>query len=83
MAIAALLVHAGAWRDAGPRRRFAPTMQALARADAGTSPAALIQAAHSLLSVLTQQPLTQSPAVAATASRLRRLLDPDHRPAMS
>jgi anti-anti-sigma factor len=83
MAIAALLVHADAWRDADPRRQFAPALQALARADAGTSHAALIQSAHSLLSVLTHQPLTHSPAVAATASRLRRLLDPDHRPAMS
>jgi len=83
MAVAALLVHADAWRDADPRRQFAPAMQALARAYAGTSHAALIQAAHSLLSVLTQEPLTHSPAVAATASRLRRLLDPDHRPAMS
>jgi hypothetical protein len=66
-----------------PRRQFAPALRALARAYAGTSQASLTQAAHSLLSVLTRQPLTYFPAVAATASRLRHLLDPDHRPAPS
>jgi len=75
-ATAAVLTHAGARRDAGPCRRFTPALHALARACAGTSHAALTQAAHSLLSILTRQPLTYSPAVAATASRLRRLLDP-------
>ena len=72
-------MHADAWRDADPRRRFTPALSALARAYAGTSHAALTQAADSLLSILTRQPLTHSPAVAATASRLRRLLDPDRR----
>lgn len=80
-AVTALLGHADAWRDADPRRRFTPTLDALARACAGTSNAALIQAAHSLLSVLTREPLTHSPEVAAGASRLRRLLDPDSRAA--
>ena len=80
-AITALLAHAGAWRDADPRRRFTPALQALARACAGTSDAALIRAAQSLLSVLAREPLTHSPQVAATASRLRRLLDPDPGPA--
>src|SRR5713101_6626057 len=75
-AIAAVLMHADAWRDADPCRRFTPALHALARAYASTSQAALTQAAHSRLSVLTRQPLTYSPAVAATASRLRRLLDP-------
>ncbi len=75
-ATAAVLTHAGARRDAGPCRRFTPALHALARACAGTSHAALTQAAHSLMSILTRQPLTYSPAVAATASRLRRLLDP-------
>lgn len=75
-ATAAVFMHAGAWRDADPCRRFTPALHALARAYAGTSHAALTHAAHSLLSVLTRQPLTCSPAVAATASRLRRLLDP-------
>ena len=75
-ATAAMLMHAGAWRDADPCRRFTPALHALARAYAGTSHAALTQAAHSLLSILTRQPLTYSPAVAATASRLRRFLDP-------
>ena len=82
-AIAAVLMHADAWRDADPRRQFTPALHALARAYAGTSHPALTQAAHSLLSVLTRQPLTHSPAVAATASRLRRLLDPDRRPALT
>ena len=76
-AATALLAHAGAWRDADPRRRFTPALQALARACAGTSDAALIRAAQSLLSVLAREPLTHSPQVAATASRLRHLLDPD------
>lgn len=80
-AITALLAHADAWRDADPRRRFTPALQALARASAGTSNAALIRAAQSLLSVLAREPLTHSPQVAATASRLRRLLDPDPGPA--
>jgi len=72
-AVAAILASADAWRDADPRRRFSPALRALARADAGTSHAALIQAARSLLSVLSREPLTYSPAVAATAGRLRRL----------
>lgn len=80
-AVTALLAHADAWRDADPRRRFTPALQALARACAGTSDAALIRAAQSLLSVLAREPLTHSPQVAATASRLRRLLDPDPGPA--
>jgi anti-anti-sigma factor len=72
-AVAAILDSADAWRDADPRRRFSPALRALARADAGTSHAALVQAARSLLSVLSREPLTYSPAVAATAGRLRRL----------
>ncbi len=72
-AVAALLASADAWRDADPRRRFSPALRALAQADAGTSHAALVQAARSLLSVLSREPLTYSPAVAATAGRLRRL----------
>ena len=76
VAITALLEHADAWRDADPRRRFTPALQALAGACAGTSNAALIRAAQSLLAVLAREPLTHSPPVAATAGRLRRLLDP-------
>jgi anti-anti-sigma factor len=83
MAIAAVLLHGDAWRDADPRRQFAPALHDLAQAYAGTSQGALTRAAHSLLSVLTRQPLTHSPAVAVTASRLRRLLDPGTRPAPS
>ena len=81
-AIAALLQHADAWRDADPGRRFTRALHALARAYAGTSHLALTQAAHALLSVLARQPLSHSPAVAATASRLRRLLDSDRQPAL-
>lgn len=80
-AITALLAHADAWHDADPRRRFAAALQALARASAGTSNAALIRAAQSLLSVLAREPLTHSPHVAATATHLRRLLDPGPGPA--
>jgi anti-sigma B factor antagonist len=72
-AVDALLASADAWRDADPRRRFSPALRALAQADAGTSHTALTQAARSLLSVLGREPLTYSPAVAATAGRLRRL----------
>ena len=75
-AIAALLASADAWRDADPCRRFAPALRALAQAHAGTSQAALVQASQSLLSVLREEPLTYSPAVAATASRLRGLFSP-------
>ena len=75
-AVDALLAHADAWRDADPHRRFAPALRALTQAHAGTSYAAMIQAAQSLLSVLGREPLTYSPAVAATASRLRRLFSP-------
>jgi hypothetical protein len=81
LAIAAVLMHAGAWRDADPRRQFTPCLQALARAYAGASHTALTQAAQSLLLMLDRRPLTPSPAVAATASRLRRLLDPGRRSA--
>ncbi|HEX6450342.1 MAG TPA: anti-sigma factor antagonist [Trebonia sp.] len=80
-AITALLAHADAWRDADPRRRFTPALQALARACDGTSNAALNRAAQSLLAVLAREPLTHSPQVAATASRLRHLLDPEPGPA--
>jgi anti-anti-sigma factor len=75
-AVAALLANADAWRDADPRRRFSPALRALAQAHAGTSYAAVAQAAQSLLSVLVREPLTYSPAVAATASRLRGLFSP-------
>jgi anti-sigma B factor antagonist len=78
-AIAALLANADAWRDADPRRRFAPALGALAQAQAGASHATLVQAAQSLLAVLGREPLTYSPAVAATAGRLRGLFLPGPR----
>ena len=81
-AVAALLADADAWRDADPRRRFSLSLRALAQAHAGNSHAALVQAARSLLVVLGREPLTYSPVVAATASRLRRLFPTGRRPAM-
>jgi anti-anti-sigma factor len=81
-AVAALLANADAWHDADPHRRFSPALRALAQAYAGNSHPALVQAARSLLSVLGREPLTYSPIVAATASRLRRLFPVGRRPAM-
>jgi anti-anti-sigma factor len=80
-AVADLLASADAWRDADPRRRFSLALRALAQAYAGNSHAALVQAARSLLLVLGREPLTHSPAVAATASRLRRLFPAGRQPA--
>jgi anti-anti-sigma factor len=81
-AIAALLANTDAWRDADPRRQFAPALRALAQAHAGASYAAMTQATQSLLAVLSKEPLTYSPAVAATASRLRGLFPPGPQLAM-
>ena len=81
-AVAALLASADDWRDADPRRRFSPALRALAQADAGNSQPALVLAARSLLLVLGREPLTHSPVVAATASRLRRLFPAGRRTVM-
>jgi len=75
-AVAALLACADAWHDADPRRRFTPALRAMDRARHGTDNTALDSAARSLLSTLARHPLTPSPAVAATATRLRRVLNP-------
>ncbi|HEX3515237.1 MAG TPA: STAS domain-containing protein [Trebonia sp.] len=75
-AVADLLANADAWHDADPQRRFSPALRALAQAYAGSSYAVMAQAAQSLLSVLSREPLTHSPAVAATAGRLRELFPP-------
>jgi anti-sigma B factor antagonist len=80
-AVAALLAHADEWHDADPRRRFTPALRAMARAGDGTDDAAVDTAARSMLSALARHPLTHSPAVAATASRLRRVVSPASRPA--
>jgi anti-sigma B factor antagonist len=80
-AVAALLACADAWRDADPRRRFTPALRAMARARDGIDDTALDRAARSLLSALARHPLNPSPAVAATATRLRRVLNPAPRPA--
>ena len=73
-AVTALLAHADAWRDADPDRRLTRPLRALARAHASADRAGLIEAARSLLTGLLRYPLTHSPAVAATATELRRLL---------
>ena len=80
-AVAALLACADAWHDADPRRRFTPALAAMARARDGTDDTALERAARSLLSALARHPLTPTPAVAATATRLRRALHPASLPA--
>ena len=80
-AVAALLACADAWHDADPRRRFTPALAAMARARDGADDTALDRAARSLLSALARHPLAPSPAVAATATRLRRALNPALRPA--
>lgn len=73
-AVTALLVQADAWRDADPNRKFTSSLLALARARACDDHTALAKAARSLLVALTKYPLTHSPAVATTASDLRRLI---------
>jgi anti-sigma B factor antagonist len=75
-AAASLLTHADAWHDADPRRRITPALRAMARACDGTDDQALDTAARSVLSALARHPLTHSPAVAATATRLRQVLNP-------
>jgi anti-anti-sigma factor len=74
-AVAALLACADAWHDADPSRRFTSALRAMARARDGIDDTALDMAARSLLSALARHPLTFSPAVAATATRLRRVLN--------
>jgi anti-anti-sigma factor len=75
-AVAALLACADAWHDADPSRRFTPALRAMDRARHGTDDTALDTAARSLLFALARHPLTPSPAVAASATRLRRVLNP-------
>jgi hypothetical protein len=77
-----VLTAPDAWRDADPRRRFSSALRALAQAYAGNSHVALVQAVRSLLFVLGREPLTYSPVVAATASRLRRLFPTGRHPAI-
>jgi hypothetical protein len=55
----------------------------MARARDGADDTALDTAARSLLSDLARHPLTSSPAVAATATRLRQALNPAARLAAS
>lgn len=74
--VTAVLVHADAWRDADPDRRFTSALRALARAQARGDHTALTDAARSLQATLVRYPLTYSPSVAATATGLRRLIGP-------
>jgi len=80
-AVAAVLTSADDWHDADPGRRFTSALRAMSRAQEGTDDTALYTAARSLLSALSRHPLTPSPVVAATATRLRRLLSPVTLPA--
>jgi anti-sigma B factor antagonist len=73
-AVAAVLAQADAWRDADPERQLTRPLHALALAHASADRAGLVTAARSLLAGLLRHPLTHSPAVAATATTLRRLL---------
>jgi anti-sigma B factor antagonist len=75
-AVTALLAHADAWHDADPSRRFTPALSAMARACERSDNVALDAAARSLMSALARHPLTHSPAVAETATSLRRVLGP-------
>ena len=79
-AVTAVLTHARAWHDADPSRRFTPALRAMARARDGADDTALDTAARSLLAALGRHPLADSPEVAATATRLRRVLIPAPRP---
>jgi anti-sigma B factor antagonist len=79
-AVADLLTSSDAWRNADPRRRFTSALRAMAGARDGADDIALEKAARFLLSALARHPLTHSPAVAATATRLRRVLNPPPRP---
>jgi len=68
-------------RDADADRWFTRALRMLARARASADRAGLIEAARSLLACLLRHPLTHSPAVAAMATELRRLLPSSpHRP---
>ena len=78
-AIATLLAEIDAWHEADPDGRFTPALHILAGAYAGLDQTALTEAARSLVLTLTRHPLTHSPAVAAAASRLRRIVEADGR----
>lgn len=80
-AVAAVLAQADAWRDADPERQLTRPLHALALAHASADRAGLVSASRSLLAGLLRHPLTHSPAVASTATRLRRLLPSGELPA--
>jgi len=82
-AVVALLTHADAWHNADSGRRFTPALHAMARARDGADDTALYTAARSLLSALARHPLTHSPAIATTATRLRLVLNPAARPSLT
>jgi anti-sigma B factor antagonist len=82
-AVAAVLAQADAWRDADPERQLTRPLDALALAHASADRAGLVSAARSLLAGLLRHPLTHSPAVAATATTLRRLLPSGELPPLS
>ena len=78
-AIATLLAEIDAWHEADPEGRFTPVLRVLAGAYAGLDQLVLAEAARSLVLTLTRHPLNHSPAVAAAASRLRRIVEADGR----
>jgi anti-anti-sigma factor len=77
------LAQADARRDADPDRRFTWARRAIAGAHDGADTAGLDVAARSLLSDLAHHPLSYSPAVAGTATRLCRIFDPRPCPALT
>jgi anti-sigma B factor antagonist len=80
-AATAPLAPAGARRDSDPDRRFSWALRAMARARDGADAGGLDVAARSLLSTLAHHPLSYSPAVAGTATRLCRIFSPRPCPA--
>jgi anti-sigma B factor antagonist len=75
-AVTALLACSDAWHEADPSRRFSPALRAMAHARDGVDDIALDTAARSMLSALVRHPLASFPAVAVTATRLRRVFYP-------
>ncbi len=74
-ATTALLTQSDAWRDADPSRRFSSVLRTMAHACHANDDTALEIAARSLMTAMARHPLAHSHAVAASATRLRRVLD--------
>jgi anti-anti-sigma factor len=74
-ATTAVLIQSDAWRDADSSRRFSSVLRSMAHACHGNDDTALEVAARSLMTAMARHPLAHSHAVAASATRLRRVLD--------